>query len=59
MAAILLDMGFDARLMKGFFIIARIPGLVAQVYEEMADDPGIRRLDQSDIQYTGPEHRSL
>lgn len=59
MAAILSDMGFGARLMKGFFMIARVPGLVAQVYEEMMDDPGIRRLDQADIDYIGPGVREL
>lgn len=59
MAAILSDMGFESTLMKGFFIIARVPGLVAQVHEELVGDAGLRRLDQKDIQYIGPEHRSL
>lgn len=59
MAAIFSDMGFDARLMKGFFMIARIPGLVAQIYEEMSEDIGIRRLDQDDIVYTGTKERLL
>ena len=27
--------GFDWRLGKGFFIIGRVPGLVAHVYEEL------------------------
>ncbi len=57
MAAILSDMGFDATLMKGFFIIARTAGLVAHVHEEMTHDEGIRRLDQSDITYIGPTER--
>ncbi len=51
MAAILLDMGFAPALMKGFFMIARTPGLVAQSYEEMTHDVGIRRLDERDIEY--------
>ena len=51
MAAILCDMGFDARLGRGIFIIARTPGLVAQVYEEMVNDEGLRRLAESDIEY--------
>lgn len=59
MAAVLLDMGFDTRIMKGFFMIARVPGLVAHAYEEMVDDSGIRRLDQDDIVYTGPQERSF
>jgi len=50
-AAILSDMGFDARLGKGIFIIGRIPGLVAHVYEEMIHDVGIRRLEQDEIEF--------
>lgn len=59
MAAILSDMGFEPSIMKGLFIIARAPGLVAHVHEEMVNDTGIRRLDQGDITYTGPADRSL
>lgn len=51
MAAILSDMEFAPEHMKGFFIIARVPGLVAQVHEEMANDVGIRRLPEDQIQY--------
>lgn len=40
MAAILLDMGFPAQMTTGFFIIARVPGLVAHIYEEMSGDSG-------------------
>jgi len=49
--AILCDMGFDSRLGRGIFVIGRIPGLVAQVYEEMMNDTGIRRVDVEDIEY--------
>lgn len=52
-AAILSDMGFPADLITGLFLIARTPGLVAQAYEEMHSGAGIRRLDESDIEYTG------
>lgn len=51
MAAILLEMGFDAEIMKGFFLIARVPGLVAQVHEEITNDTGIRRMSQEDIEF--------
>ncbi len=53
MAAILSDMGFDWQIMKGLFIIARVPGLVAHIYEEMTNDAGLRRLDQGEIEYVG------
>ncbi|MBU0661056.1 citryl-CoA lyase [Patescibacteria group bacterium] len=53
MAAILSDMGFDSAMMKGLFIIARMPGLVGQVYEEQTNDVGIRRMSQDHIEYVG------
>lgn len=53
LGAILCDMGVDARLGRGFFIIGRLPGLVAQVHEEMVHDQGIRRLRPEDIEYAG------
>lgn len=53
MAAILCDMGVDPRLSKGIFMISRVPGLVAQIYEEMVNDEGMRRLENDDIEYIG------
>ncbi|MBI5728899.1 MAG: citryl-CoA lyase [Candidatus Magasanikbacteria bacterium] len=53
MAAILLEMGFAPGIMKGFFIIGRAPGLVAHVYEQMTSGEGIKRADESEIEYTG------
>lgn len=41
-AAVMSDLGWDSRLGKGIFIIARTPGLVAHVHEEM-DEPDFRR----------------
>ena len=52
-AAILSDMGFDWRMATGFFLIGRVPGLVAQVYEEMMSGEGVRRLSEEEIEYTG------
>jgi len=43
-AGVMSDMGFEPELGKGFFIIARTPGLVAHVREEM-DEPDFRRLE--------------
>lgn len=53
MGAILVDMGFDPKLMKGVFITARVPGLVAHIYEEIKNDAGLRRLSEDDINYIG------
>ncbi len=48
-AAVMSDLGWDHRLGKGLFIIARTPGLVAHVREEM-DEEDFRREDGD---YTG------
>ncbi len=52
-AAIISDLGFDWRMAQGFFIIGRVPGLVAQVVEEMKSGEGLRRLEKDEIEYTG------
>jgi len=56
-AAIISDMGFDWRIANGFFVISRTPGLVAHVYEELTSNEGLRRLDESEIVYTGPKSK--
>jgi len=43
-AAVMSDLGWSPELGKGFFIVARTPGLVAHVHEEM-DQPDFRRQD--------------
>ena len=43
-AAVMSDLEWDHRLGKGLFIIARTPGLIAHVHEEM-DEPDFRRED--------------
>jgi len=60
-AAIASEMGFDWRLGKGFFIIGRIPGLVAHAYEELVmEKPFSKRLDEEkEVEYLGPEPREL
>ena len=58
-AAVISDMGFDWRLGKGFFIISRVPGLVAHAYEERSLDRPMRRLGHADYEYKGPEPREI
>lgn len=50
-AAILCDMGIDTRLGNTIFLIGRIPGLLAHIYEERMNDVGIRRLGDDEIEY--------
>lgn len=51
MAAILCELNFDWRIAKGIFIIARVPGLVAQVSEEKQQGEDIKRLKEDEIEY--------
>ena len=57
--AIISDMGFDWRLGKGFFVISRCVGLVAQAYEELTREKPMRSLGFSDYEYDGPAARDL
>lgn len=59
MAAVLLGLGFDARLANAFFIMARVPGMVAHIQEEWTREKPMRRIHPSDHEYDGPPDRSL
>jgi citryl-CoA lyase len=52
-------MGFDWRLGKGFFLISRVPGLVAHAYEELTRERPMRKLGDWNYQYDGPEKRTI
>jgi citrate synthase len=58
-AAVISDMGFDWRLGKAFFIISRVVGLTAHVYEEKTTQRPMRRLGNTNCKYTGPDKRSI
>jgi citrate synthase len=58
-AAVISDMGFDWRLGKGFFIISRMPGLLAHAYEEMTREKPMRRLGPLPFEYDGPPDRKI
>jgi citrate synthase len=58
-AAVISDMGFDWRLGKGFFIISRMPGLLAHTYEEMARERPMRKLGPPPFEYDGPPEREI
>lgn len=59
MAAITSEMGFDWRLGKGFFIISRVPGLVAHVHEEWTREKTMRKLGPPAYEYDGPAARDV
>ncbi len=56
-AALLLEMGFNTKIGKGIFIIARTPGIVAHVVEEALREKPVRRLVDDDVSYDGPRPR--
>ncbi len=58
-AAVISDMGFDWRLGKGFFIISRVPGLLAHAYEEMIREKPMRKLGPMPFEYDGPAERKI
>jgi citryl-CoA lyase len=58
-AAVISDMGFDWRLGKGFFIISRVPGLLAHAYEELTREKPMRTLGPPPFEYDGPPDRDI
>jgi citrate synthase len=58
LAALLSDMGFDWRLGKGLFIIARTAGLVAHVHEEITTGKPLGAAPVTPVHYTGTEERA-
>jgi len=58
-AAISSDMGFDWRLGKGFFLLGRVAGLTAQVYEEQTEQKPMRKMFDVDCDYDGPDERDI
>ncbi len=53
MAALLLDLGIPPELGNTFFMMARVPGLVAHVYEEATRERPMRRIHPTDHEYDG------
>jgi len=58
-AAIISDMNFDWRLGKAFFVLGRVAGLTAQVYEEQTEFKPMRKMFNVEYEYDGSEERDL
>ncbi|MFW6120909.1 MAG: citryl-CoA lyase [Petrotogales bacterium] len=58
-AAIISDMDFDWRLGKAFFLLGRVAGLTAHVYEEQTQEKPMRKMFSIDCDYTGSKERNL
>ena len=53
MGAVLLDLHIPLELGNTFFMMARVPGLVAHAYEEMTRERPMRRIHPTDHDYDG------
>jgi citrate synthase len=53
LAALLIDLGLPRAVANAFFIMARVPGLVAQVHEEQTRQKPMRRIDPREAEYDG------
>ena len=56
-AAVLCDLGLPAEIGNAFFIIARVPGLVAHIHEEKTRMRPMRKIHPADFEYDGPGER--
>jgi citrate synthase len=58
-AALLCEMNFPPELANGFFMLARLPGLIAHVYEEQTRMKPMRYINPKDHEYDGFSERKL
>jgi citrate synthase len=58
-AALLLDLGFEPKTGNAFFMMARLPGLVAHILEERTREKPMRVIAPTGQAYDGPPSRSL
>ncbi|MDO8584827.1 MAG: citryl-CoA lyase [bacterium] len=54
-AVLLSELGIQARMGNGVFVLARLPGLIAHVGEELEREKPYRRLTDDEVEYDGPE----
>ncbi len=59
LAGILCELDFPTELANAFFIMARIPGLVAHVHEEQTKMKPMRKIHPTEHIYTGPVDREI
>jgi citrate synthase len=58
-AAVLCDLDIPSEIGNAFFIIARVPGLVAHVHEEKSRMKTMRKIHPEDYEYDGPKKRKV
>ncbi len=58
-AALLIDLEVPPALANAFFIISRVPGLVAHYHEEIERERPMRRIHPTQHEYDGPGDRNI
>ncbi|MCD6452660.1 MAG: citryl-CoA lyase [Acidobacteria bacterium] len=58
-AAILCELSIPPEIGNAFFIMARVPGLIAHIHEEKVRMKPMRKIHPTDHEYDGPPERSL
>ena len=58
-AAVMLEMGFDWKIGRGFFILPRTASIIAHVHEEATREKQFRRLEDKETSYDGLKERKL
>ena len=58
-AAVLCEWGIPPEIGNAFFIIARVPGLVAHIHEEWKRMRPMREIHPRDFEYDGPDEREI
>jgi len=58
-AALLCELDFPPEVANGFFMMARVPGLIAHIFEEQSNQKPMRKIHPTDHNYKGPEDRTL
>ncbi len=58
-AAVMLEMGFDWKIGRGFFILPRTASIIAHVHEEACKEKPFRRLEDKETAYSGVKERKL
>lgn len=54
-AALLFDIGISPELGNAFFVISRMPGLVAHIHEEQTREKPMRMITPGDVEYDGKQ----
>ncbi|MBE0461600.1 MAG: citryl-CoA lyase [Candidatus Aminicenantes bacterium] len=58
-AALLCDLDISPEIGNAFFMIARVPGLVAHIHEEKTRMKPMRKIHPQDFEYDGPQERKI